>query len=198
MNERLEKKLKKILAKAGLDEDQIDGIVEEVESAVAEEVVPEEGNPDETTEVPPVEDEPVVTEPAPEEVPPEAAAEEVPPVEEVPPTDGNIAAALDELAAQEGAVPPESEVPPEAVPPQEVIPQADPTEIQKLSDDLAEAHKTIEGLVARIDSLEEALKASGVISNDSKVGDETPRITPNANQENNDAFDDILATINGK
>lgn len=199
MNERIAKKLKKLLAKAGLEEDKVDEVVEEVEAALAEEEVPEEeGNPEEAP-LPPSEEE--VVEEVPEEVVEEAAPnEEVPPLEEeAAPGDGNIEAALQELAAQEeGAVPPEGEVPPtpdQALP---EVPQVDPSAIQQLQSDFAEAQKTIEGLLARIDSLEEALKASGVIANDSKVGDENPRLTPNANQDNADAFDDVLAAINGK
>lgn len=198
MNERIAKKLKKLLAKAGLEEDKVDEVVEEVEAALAEEDVPEEGGNPEEAPLPPSEEEAV--EEVPEEVVEEAAAEEVPPSEEeAAPGDGNIESALEELAAQEeGAVPPEGEVPP--TPDQELppVPQVDPNEVAQLAADFGEAKKTIEGLLARIDSLEEALKASGVISNDSKVGDETPRLTPNANQDNADAFDDVLAVINGK
>ena len=195
-NEKLEKKLKKILAKAGLDEDKVNDIVDEVEGALVEEEVPEDVNPGEDA-VPPSENEgdEVVEEKAEEEVAPEEVVEEVA-QEEVPPTDGNIEQALEELAAQEGEATPNAEVAP--LPEEPIVPQIDPSELQKLSNDLNEANKTIQGLLARIDSLEDALKAAGVITSDSKVGDETPRITPNANANNEDAFDDILATINGK
>ena len=196
-NEKLEKKLKKILAKAGLDEDKVDAIVDEVEGALVEEDVPEDVNPGEDA-VPPSENEgevPSEEEVVQEEAAPEEVVEEVA-QEEVPPTDGNIEQALNELAAQEGEATPDAEVAP--IPQEPIVPQIDPSEIQKLADDLGEANKTIQGLLARIDSLEEALKGAGVITSDSKVGDETPRITPNANSNNEDAFDDIIATINGK
>lgn len=193
MNEKLAKKLKKILAKAGLDEDKIDEIVEEVvEATTEEEVINENDNPDNVTPDQPSEETQVEETPAP-------TNEEVPPVqEEVPPTDGNIEQALQELAAQEqGEVPPTDAVPPtqEQAP---VPPVVDPSATEELKASLREANKTIEGLTARIDSLEQALKAAGVITSESKLGDETPRITPNANQENVDVFDDVLATINGK
>ena len=202
-NEKLAKKLKKILAKAGLDEDKIDEVVEEVEEATSEEVVEEDGNPEEA-QVPPTEEEggevpPEVVEevvneeqPAPQEAPLEGEA----PIEEVPPTDGSIEQALGELAAQE-----QGEVPQEVVAPtpdQAPLPPIDPTLVEELKTQLGEANKTIEGLTARIDSLEEALRSAGVISSDSKLGDETPRITPNANQESEDAFDEIINHINGK
>lgn len=198
MNERLAKKLKKILAKAGLTEEEIGKIVDEVEEAVTEEVVEEEGNPEEAP-LPPseevVEETPIVEEAPIEEV---APTEEVAPIQEevAPETDGNIESALAELAAQEGDVPPQVDVPPTPVEP--LAPQIDPSQVQELVNQLGEANKTIEALTTRVDSLEEALKSAGVITSDSKLGDETPRITPNANANNEDAFDDILATINGK
>lgn len=198
MNEKLAKKLKKILAKAGLEEDKIGEIVDEVEEELAEEAVPEEGNPEENP-VPPSEEEGA---PAPEEAPvpveeePAPAPEEAPVPEEVPPTDGSIDAALNELAAQEGAAAPQAEVPPAPV--EAPLPAVDPAEFGKLVSDLGEANKTIEALKARVDSLTEALKGAGVITSESRVGDETPRITPNANANQEDAFDDILDVINGK
>lgn len=198
LNERLEKKLKKILAKAGVKEDKIDEVVEEVEAATSEEEVPEEEPIPEETPLPPSEEE--VVEPTPEEVVEEAAPGEGEPIpEQVAPSDGNIEAALQELAAQEEGAPTPEEIPPQEPTPDQLppVPQVDP-QVQELVAQLGEANKTIEGLVARIDSLEAALKESGIISGTSPLGDENPRITPNANANNEDAFDDIIATINGK
>ena len=204
MNERLEKKLKKILAKAGLDEEEIGKIVDEVEGVVSEEVNEEEGNPEETP-LPPSEESSEGEVPNPEEVAapieetpiPPQEEEPAPQAEEVPPSDGDIASALDELAAQEeGAIPPEAEVPP--APQEPLVPQFDPALVQELQSALGEANKTIEALTARIDSLEEALKGAGVITGSSQLGDETPRITPNANADQIDAFDDVLNVINGR
>lgn len=198
-NEKLEKKLKKILAKAGLEEDKVDAIVDEVEGALEEEDVPEDVNPVEEEPLPPSEEPKEEPEaPAEEQVAPTEG--EVPPQEEVvAPNDGNIEQALNELAAQtEGAATPQEEVVPPTPAQEQLPPPIDPSQIEQLTHDLGEAHKTIEGLVARIDSLEEALKSAGVITGESKVGDETPRITPNASADQNDAFDDILDVINGK
>ena len=86
---------------------------------------------------------------------------------------------------------------PEATPEVPPVPQVDPAFAQ-LQNDFKESQKTIEALNARVDSLTEALKAAGVITGDAKVGDETPRINPNAHAEGEDAFDDVIATINGK
>lgn len=198
LNERLEKKLAKILTKAGLDEEKVNAIVDEVEEALTEEVAPEEGNPEEAP-IPPSAEEIV----APDQVEGDPAPEEIPaPQEEETsaPTDGSIESALQELAAQEEApVPPQPEVPVDPATQEPLIPQVDPNLVQELQTQLGEANKTIEGLVARIDSLEEALKGAGVITSSSALGDEKPRITPNANRENGDeAFDEVLAAINGK
>ncbi len=210
MNEKLAKKLKKILAKAGLEEDKIGEIVEEVEGAIAEEVTDEDGNPAEPP-LPPSEENGDVVPPIEEgagDVPPQGdlpippTEEVVPPTEgdvppEVPPQegDGSIEAALSQLAQQEG----QPTLPPQEgdVPPAPIAPIEDPR-IGELESQLGEANKTIEALSARVDSLLEALKEAGVISGSSALGDETPRVTPNANHNEEDAFDDILATINGK
>lgn len=205
MNEKLAKKLAKILAKAGLDEDQVNNIISEVEEAVAEEVTPDGGNPDPNAQVPPSDENGNDVPPAPEgDVPP---SEVVPPIpnEEVVPQDddGSIDSALAQLAAQEQGVTPPTDVPPtpdpnQGLPPTPPIPQVDPTKIEQLINDLGEANKTIEALSSRINSLEEALKSAGVITSNSALGDETPHITKNASADQVDAFDDILNVINGK
>jgi len=196
MNEKLAKKLEKLLAKAGLDEDKIDEILSEVAEASAEEGVPNDVDPEAVPEGEgEVQGDDVPTEELPvEEVPQE---EVVPQAEEeqVPPTDGSIENALNELAAQEqgGQVPPTEQ----AVPP---VPQVDPSQIEQLVGDLGEAQKTIQGLLARIDSLEQALTQAGVISGGgSQLGDEQGAITPSANHDASaDVFDDVLARLNGK
>lgn len=198
-NEKLEKKLKKILAKAGLEEDKIDEIVTEVEGELVEEGAPEESNPIENEPTEPSEEPKGEGEPTPKEEP-APQGEPTPAIEEeVPPTDGSIEAAINELVPPEqGATPPVDESVPQPAP-QAPIPAIDPSEFQKAVDDLAEANKTIEGLTARVDSLEEALKAAGVITSDAKVGDETPRLTPNASRDSGeDALDNVLSVINGK
>lgn len=199
-NEKLAQTLKEVLAKEGLEEDKVDAIVNEVEGKLAEEDVPEDANPEEEGATEPSEEEVAEPTQAPEEEPAAPTEGEVPPEEEVvPPGDGNIEQALNELAAQEqGATAPEEEVVPPTPTQEQLPPPIDPSQLEQLTHDLGEANKTIEGLVARINSLEEALKSAGVITSDSKVGDETPRITPNASADQNDAFDDIINVINGK
>lgn len=210
MNEKLAKKLSKILAKAGLEQDKVEEILADVDKALAEEGAPEGDNPDEN-QLPPSEEEGDVppTEEGAGELPPEGelpippSTDDVPPAsDELPPQegDGSIEDALSQLAAQEEGAPvppqPQEEVPPTPeVPP---VPAIDPNVIGELTNQLGEANKTIEALKAQVDSLYAALKDAGVISGGTNIGDETPRITPNASAENEDAFDDILATINGK
>lgn len=211
MNEKLAKKLSKILAKAGLEEDKVDEILADVEEALAEEGAQEGDNPEETP-LPPSEENEGDVPPSEEgagDVPQEGDAPIPPELEgDVPPEegaplppqegDGSIEDALGQLAAQEGDVPPapQEEVPP--IPQEPQLPPIDPSIISDLTNQLGEANKTIEALKAQVDSLYAALKEAGVISGGTNIGDETPRVTPNASSDQEDAFDDILATINGK
>lgn len=211
MNEKLAKKLGKLLAKAGLDEDKINEILSEVDDAVTEEGVQDDVNPENAQPgegaVPSDE---VVEEGAGEGAPSDLP---IPPTEEVvgqvddqvapteeetvPPTDGSIESALDELAAQEGGqVPPTEPIAPE----QPQVPIVDPTLVSQLQNDLGEALKTIDGLSARIQSLEESLKTAGVITDGgSQLGDENRPLGQSANHDAGaDAFDDILAKLNGR
>lgn len=147
---------------------------------------PEEGNPDDQSaengnpEETPAEE--GTGEPAP-------AAEPV--VEEIPPV-------------PEGALPPQpEEVPPTpeaAAPAPEAAAGYDDTElrglVQDLSSQLEEEKKANAGLLARIDSLEEALKKGGYLddSGTTPVGDETPKAP--AQVPVDEPIDDILAQIN--
>lgn len=212
MTEKLEKKLRKLLAKADVSEEKIDELIEEIkdesdieETTVTEEVKPEveEDNPVET----PNEDVPVdlpvappTEEPSEGDVPPESVpAVEVPNEEPAQVNDGSIEAALNDLAAQ-GDVPPKAAaqnpvnepVAPDVAP---AIPDPAITELQKTIEELQNAN---EGLLKRIDSLEEALTKAGLIEGAATVGDETPRVTPNGNQENADPMDEIISVINGR
>lgn len=210
MKEKFEKKLRKILAKEGLDEEQVNKIVAEIDDAKAEEEAPDGNDPEDAPTIPSEEENgegtPAPEEPAPEA--PEAPEGEVPPAPEgeVPPNDGNIEAAISEIQSQEGEPTPEGEVPPvevpeapaQEVPPAPPAPAIDPAIIEELVNGRAEDKKTIEALMARVGSLEDALKSAGVIVGNPQVGDETPRITPNASAEGEDAFDDVIAHINGK
>lgn len=98
---------------------------------------------------------------------------EVPPADEVPP------------------LPPEDEVPP--VDEQPPVPPFDPTE---LLNQIQEQNKVIEGLTARIESLEDVLKSSGVLSGEESVGVDQPTVTPSNSASIDDAFDTILSDIN--
>lgn len=177
-----------ILANLGLDEASINGVVEQLSAIANEEVAveenPVEGNPAEEqveADVPPV---------SPEEVPNEDGSE-VPPSADLP---------TDEVQAstEEVPVPPESEVPP-------VAPAApfDPTEILGKIDEVAnenvELKKANEGLLARVQALEEALKNAGVIDSGSatatQVGDALPSAAPQSPTD--DVFGSVLAELNG-
>ena len=139
----------------------------------------EEGNPDEQK---PEDDAPAAPV---EEDQGEPAPVEEPPVEEVPP-------------AVEEQVPPE--VPPVEEP--QVAPEAaaapvgyDDSELRAL---LEEQKAANDGLLKRVESLEEALRVSGILVDEEgtePVGDETPKAP--ANNPDDDPIDGILAQING-
>lgn len=187
-NERLAKKLAKLLVKAGLDEDKVDDIVGQVEEELAEEgtqggdPVPPEGDP-----IPPT---PTQEEPSGDPIPQEEPDQEPEPQGDPVPPD-------------EGAIPPE--VPPQEVPPQEVPPelppisQADPTEIEALKAELEEQKKANEGLLARVDSLEKALKAAGILEGTPEsVGVEPNPTLPDAPNGQGAILDEVLKQINGR
>lgn len=141
--------------------------------------------------------------------------EEVPPASEVPPTEEDLPAGTHENPSEEGnpeevlpPAPPQEEVPPveePPVPPQEQVPPSPETvlppeildQINGYQTLLDEQAKTIDGLVKRIESLEQALTQSGVISQDeTAVGDETQRNIDSGNSHITDDFEDVLGEIN--
>lgn len=138
MNEELKEKLKSVLADNGIDEGIQDKILVELE-----------GEPKE--EEPPVSD--------------------LPPVEE---DKGTEALAQDEPLPEEGAVPPlegeATEVPPELPPevPPTDVPPVPVFDKEAYDHDMEELRKTNEALLARVDSLEEALRNAGVIEGEKK------------------------------
>lgn len=197
MKEKTLKKIKKLLAKEGVEEEKIDSIVAEIEATEEnDDNLPpeEEGNPtpigeegDQVPlEVPSDEGAPIVNEadevpPLPNDVlPPEDSPSDEPPLE-VPP----------EVPAD---IPPEQPTPevPLEVPP---IPQVDPQQVQELVTKLEELQKANEGLLARVSSLEEALKNAGVIEGTQSVGDDRPYLSES--KEDN-VLDDVLRTLNNK
>lgn len=184
MNEKLEKKIRKLLAKAGLEEEEVENIVDEINNSAAEDV--EEDAPVEE-QVDPTPNPEVVE----EEVP-----VDVPPVEEVP-VEEEVAPEIPPEVEEGEALPPAEEQPLEEVAPVE---QAGPDPIViELQSQLAEAQKAIEGLTARIGSLEEALENAGVVEgNNAEVGDETPKLTPQHDDEGENVLNDVLRQINGR
>lgn len=197
-------KLKAALAELGLEEGQIEKVVavssdepqedpegksEEEntssEGPVAEEKPSEsEGNEGEDEGVPPQ-----------DEVPPES--ESVPPLPEVPQEEVPV----EDVPVEEPPVeePPVEEPPVEEPPVAEVPPQfVSIEEFAEVKNELAEQKKANEGLVARIGSLEQALKDAGVIdgSVDSSVGVDDPSAPGQTNVDT--TLDDIIRDINRK
>lgn len=184
--EKLLNALRETLAQLGLDEQAIDAALEE---AMAKASAEEDPAPASDPEVPSQEGGVPPTEP---EVPVEEVPSEVPsadlPTDEVPPTEGE-------------PVPPEEVVPPvePEVPP---VPPFDPTpileQVNALQGQLDEYKKANEGLLARVQSLEEALKSAGVISEGNpvnEVGDERPSAAPQSPTD--DVFGDVMRELNG-
>lgn len=127
-------------------------------------------------------------EPAPEEIPEEALAEEVP--EE----------AVEEPLPEE---PLPEEAPVEEVPAEPVAPQIPPElleqlgEVESLKGEVEELKKANEALLARMDSLNEALKSAGVIEGEVKpldIGIHQPSAL--GNNPVDDPMEDVLAKIN--
>ena len=198
-------KLKKVLAENGLSEEEIAKIIAELENNESDnendgndDGKPEEDEPtstdddsNEEDDLPPASKEngngegeipQSENEPSPAEVPPLPPEGNVPQNEELPP------------------VPP-TDVPPvdePTVPPQDpTVPQAPTGPDPELLGKIEEQAKTIDGLLARIESLEEALKKSGILDgNTEEVGTDKPNVPDSASAQVNDEFDDVLGEIN--
>ena len=163
-------KLKAILAEKGIDE--------EIQTEILAEL---DGEPEGQPEGEAVPNETEIN-PAPEgeEGEPKEETEVAPPVEE-----------------------PSAPVEPEELPPEEPLPEADPlADLKGQYDDLNgkydEAQKTIEALLARVDSLEEALRASGVIEGEKPVSYGVDKPTAPANDPIDDGLDDFFRKANRK
>ena len=163
-------KLKAILAEKGIDEEIQTEILAELDGEP--EGQPEgEAVPDET-EINPT--------PEGEEGEPKKNPEVAPPVDE-----------------------PSAPVEPEELPPEEPLPEADPlADLKGQLDDVTgkyeESQKTIEALLARVDSLEEALRASGVIEGEKPVTYGVHKPTAPANDPIDDGLDDFFRKANRK
>lgn len=183
--DKLIESLRETLAKLGLDEGAIDAALEEAIAKAQAEENPGEGDPVPPTE--PTEESPLPPEELVEEAPSESPSEELP--------------------VEDAQVPTEEEVPPtEPVPPVEpapAIPPFDPTEligqVTTLQSQLEEAIKANEGLQARVQALEEALKTAGVIDGSNpttEVGDALPSAAPQ--NPTDDVLGSVLSELNGR
>lgn len=175
----------KTLAKLGLDEDTIKAATEEIVAEASGE------------EVPPSDDNPPV-EPSQEDVEqsvPEASAG---PQDEVPSEEPNPSDTVPPVE-ENGEVPPVEEptpeLPPEEPAPVPPVPAFDPTELLAKIDELAKANQ---GLLSRVDSLEQALKNAGVVdeSSQSQVGDDSPSVP--GEPSDSDIFNEQLKFMNGR
>lgn len=199
-------KLKETLSANGVDEKTIAKVIEDLAEEDEEEPKDEtldEGKTEE--ELPPSEnDEPKEDDATPSDDEDGAEKEEgdapqdedVPPVpvEDVPPAESQEDVVVEEPLPQEQPV---EEMPPvEEVAPQPVVPQVDPDLLSKLE----EQASTIEGLLARVDSLESALKQAGVLdaSDGEEVGIDNPRVPDTSSNGAIDDFDEALAYLNGR
>lgn len=185
--EKLIESMRKTLAELGLDEKTIDAAIEKaVADAQSEEDPQPSGDP-----VPP-------TEPTDElPVPPVPPGEEAPGEEPSPDP-----SAVDAQVEPEGDPIPPQEVPPVEEPTPAPVPPFDPTELIAKVDEVTQANEELkkanEGLLQRVASLEEALKAAGVIDGSSlaqSVGDENPAAAPQ--NPTSDVFSDTLKELNG-
>lgn len=202
LNERLEKKLRKLLAKADLKEEEIDEVVDEIKSPKTEEDAPDGNNPVES-EVPPSDENKEEVKEEIEEKVEEKPDQEVAPNPQ-PETDGSLDNTV--AALVEGLnVPPAEEVPPVADPAQEVAPvepvaapELDP-KYQELVAALEEQKKANEGLNARVKSLEDALRAAGILEGNvqPQVGFENPNLPESINGQG-DILGEVLSQINRK
>ena len=185
--DKLIEALRETLAKLGLDEQLITAALDEaVAKATSVEEAPAEGNPTE--------------EPIPEEVPPTTPTDEL---TETPSEAPSADLPAEEVAPEGEQVPPTEEVPPtEPTLPGPAPAPFDPTEliaqVEEVSNANAELKKANEGLVARVQALEEALKNAGVIDGSSpatEVGDTLPSAAPQ--NPTDDVLGSVLSEING-
>lgn len=207
MDKKLEK-LKKLLSKLGLDEEKQSKVIDivmsddDVEDDEAEEIVEEEvkkvepeedaspeGDGKSEDEIPEPVDPLAPESEGDEEVPP--AAEEVPPVEDTPLPEGMNRIDPSQIGNEVPPVPNTDEPVPNPVTPD--TPNVDYEQKIKEQNDLIEAQKK------RIDSLEEALKKAGILTDSG----ETNQVGVDDNQAPaNDPLDDpverVLKEINGK
>jgi hypothetical protein len=189
MNEKLLKKLKKLLTKAGVEDEKIDDIVSQLDEKDTEEpVVEKEG---ETTEVvePPIDD--AIDEPV--DGLNHSNNDNLPPVEEDNAQNKEIVedeTAVDNAPVDENPVPPVND---------EVVEQVEPSQPEfDAESKLAEANNVIEGLKSRIDALEDALRKAGILEDEKvdEVGVDQTYLPSNDVEDN--SFNSVLNDLNGR
>lgn len=198
-------KLKETLKANGVDDETIAKVITDLEKK------PEEGEKPDENEKPKDESQGGGD---PENGDPTPNPDEVPPVEEQP-SENNVG-----NPSEQGELPPDGEVPPLSpnqgelppdVPPSEVppttpeepgpevppVPPFDPTELLGKIDEMG---KSIEGLLARIGSLEDALKGAGVLEkgDDEQIGFENRGLPGSSSIGADDAMVSALNKLNGK
>lgn len=192
-------KLKETLIANGIDEETIVKILADLEKEPEEKKEGEEPQAEGKTEeeVPPANPEEGKKDEKPEgDVVEETVVKEegaLPPEGEVPPP------------PTEGEVPP-TDVPPTDVPPEGEVPPAPPIDIEGLvakfdeqKGIIEEQAKTIEGLGARIQSLEDALSSAGVLEKGEgeDVGIHNSNVTPSGSNGAVNEMTSVLAKLNG-
>lgn len=208
MDEKLLDKIRSVLKKHGLEEEVIEEVESELsddtpeeeptEEPVDEEPAPSEAPVDEGEGEPaPAEDEPLPEDVAPaEDVPvePEAPVEEPLP-EETPAEEPAVEGQVEELPKGVEEVKVGAEPEPEAP----AVDGSDLEQVGELMSQLEEYKKANEGLLARVEALESALKESGIMDEAPKsnapVGVDDGTRTPDYHDDEAD-FDAMLDKIN--
>ena len=172
MFEKLKEKLRKIFAEKGIDEGTAEEVLVELD----------EGEETEPQEVDPA--------PIPEEPTEEVADQDTPKPEE-----GEEALPEEEPAPE--SVPLPEEAPVEE--PQEPIVEQSNSDYETLKSELGEYKKTVDAMLARIESLEEALRAGGVIeSGNSDYAYGVDKASAPAKNPTDAGLDSLLRRINRK
>jgi len=181
--------LRETLSKLGLDEEKIEAAIQE---AVAK--ASAEGDPN----------------PSGDPVPPEPNSDPVPPVDPVDGKEGEGGEPTSDSSNPDDVPPAEGDpVPPaeDSTPPVEPdvvpvagqsVPEVPPFDPAPLLAEIDELKKANKGLLARVDSLTEALKTAGVIDDSNpvaEVGDPLPAAAPSSPTD--DVMSSVLNKLNG-
>ena len=186
--DKLIEKLSGILAKLGLDEEAINGVIAELTATSNEELANEENPQPEGDPIPPAVEE--------QQVPPQDILP-VPPVDEtlgdLPPSDEPPVVDPTQVAEEQNVAPTEQVPPPPVIPP-ELLEQV--AVIQSENEELKKANA---GLEERLKSLEEALRSAGIIDGNnpvSQVGDPSP--SAGSSDPTEDVLGSVLTQLNSK